>query len=172
MQESHNSIANTLELCLSCTKPSNWSPKISFLNTIHFQSTNASLASCSSMVWLKLGQHAYIIISMVHVKHKTSSMFWFRWQFNLLGPSDTIWCWKSWSTLVQVMACCLTAPSHYLNSCWLIISKVLWHSSDDIIIRRFEDTNQSSYIEYYIFKITTRWVDGTPTTEVTPVTIW
>ena len=23
------------------------------------------------------------------------------------------------STLVQVMACCLTAPSHYLNQCWL-----------------------------------------------------
>ena len=25
----------------------------------------------------------------------------------------------SGSTLVQVMACCLTAPSHYLNQCWL-----------------------------------------------------
>ena len=24
----------------------------------------------------------------------------------------------------QVMACCLTAPSHYLNQCWLIISEV------------------------------------------------
>ena len=29
------------------------------------------------------------------------------------------------------MACCLTAPSHYLNQCWLIITKVLWHSFDD-----------------------------------------
>ena len=72
------------------------------------------------------------------------------------GPSDTIWHWRSWSTLVQVMACCLTAPSHYLNQCWLIISKVLWHSSEDIIIRRFEDTNQQSKIENYIFKITLR----------------
>ena len=35
----------------------------------------------------------------------------------------------------------LTAPSHYLNQCWLIISKVPWHLSDDVIIRRFEDTN-------------------------------
>ena len=26
------------------------------------------------------------------------------------------------------MACCLTAPSHYLNQCWLNISKVWWHS--------------------------------------------
>ena len=61
---------------------------------------------------------------------------------NSLRPSDAIWRWRSWSTLVQVMACCLTAPSHYLNQCRLIISKLLWHSSEDIIIRRFEDTNQ------------------------------
>ena len=26
------------------------------------------------------------------------------------------------------MACCLMAPSHYLNQCWLLISDVLWHS--------------------------------------------
>ena len=26
------------------------------------------------------------------------------------------------------MACCLTAPSHYLNQCWLIISRVSWYS--------------------------------------------
>ena len=35
---------------------------------------------------------------------------------------------RSGSTLAQVMACCLTAPSHYLNQCWLIISEVQWHS--------------------------------------------
>ena len=29
------------------------------------------------------------------------------------------------STLAQVMACCLTAPSHYLNQCWFITSKVI-----------------------------------------------
>ena len=56
-------------------------------------------------------------------------------RFNSLGPSDAIWRWRSWSTLVRVMACCLTTPSHYLNQCCLIISKVLWHSSEDIIIR-------------------------------------
>ena len=29
------------------------------------------------------------------------------------------------------MTCCLTAPSHYLNQCWIIInSEMLWHSSD------------------------------------------
>ena len=34
------------------------------------------------------------------------------------------------ATLAQVMACCLMAPSHYLNQCWLIISDVFWHLSE------------------------------------------
>ena len=36
----------------------------------------------------------------------------------------------------------LTAPSHYLNQCWLIIGEVPWHSSQGIILRWCEDTNQ------------------------------
>ena len=35
--------------------------------------------------------------------------------FNSLWPSDTIWRQRVWSTLTQVMDCCLTAPSHYMN---------------------------------------------------------
>ena len=34
---------------------------------------------------------------------------------NSLWPSDTIWRQRSGSTLAQVMACWLTATSHYLN---------------------------------------------------------
>ena len=49
--------------------------------------------------------------------------------FNSMRPSDAIWRHRSGSTLAQVMACCLTAPSHYLNQCWLI-SKVQWHSPE------------------------------------------
>ena len=48
---------------------------------------------------------------------------------NLLRPSDAIWRHRSGSTLAQVMACCLTAPSHHLNQCWLI-SKIQLYSSD------------------------------------------
>ena len=51
--------------------------------------------------------------------------------FNSLWPSDAIWRHISGSTLAQVMACCLTAPSHYLNQCWLIISEVRWQSPGD-----------------------------------------
>ena len=38
---------------------------------------------------------------------------------NTLWPSDAIWWHRSGSTLAQVMAWCLKAPSHYLNQCWL-----------------------------------------------------
>ena len=39
---------------------------------------------------------------------------------NSVRPSDAIW-WHGSSTLAHVMACYPTAPSHYLNQCWLII---------------------------------------------------
>ena len=48
------------------------------------------------------------------------------------------------STLVQVMARCLTAPSHYLNRCWLIVSKVLWHLSEGVMLRISADTISKS----------------------------
>ena len=43
------------------------------------------------------------------------------WSLNWLWPGDFIYWHRSGSTLVQVMAGCLTAPSHYLNQCWLPI---------------------------------------------------
>ena len=44
---------------------------------------------------------------------------------NSLAPSDTVLRHWSWSALVQVMACCLTAPSHCLNQCWFFISAAI-----------------------------------------------
>ena len=55
--------------------------------------------------------------------------------FNSLGPNDAIWWDRSGSTLAQVIDWCRTAPSHYMNQCWLIISKVLWHSSEGNFVR-------------------------------------
>ena len=54
---------------------------------------------------------------------------------NSLWPSDTKWGNRSGSTLDQVMAWCLTAPSHYLNQCWLLIEVVLWNSSESNFTR-------------------------------------
>ena len=51
---------------------------------------------------------------------------------NLLWPSDAIRRQGTESTLAQVMACCLMAPSHYLNQCWLIVRRagLLWSQQD------------------------------------------
>ena len=45
---------------------------------------------------------------------------WFNSQelSKLFWPCDAIHCHGFWSSLVQVMACCLTAPSHYLSQYW------------------------------------------------------
>ena len=45
-------------------------------------------------------------------------------------PSDAKWQHRSGSTLAQVMAHFLMAPSHYLNHCSPIISEILWPSTE------------------------------------------
>ena len=46
--------------------------------------------------------------------------------FGLVAPYGVIEVGQHWgrSTLVQVMACCLMVPGHYLNHCWLVNSKL------------------------------------------------
>ena len=63
---------------------------------------------------------------------------------NSLRPFDTIWWQGSGSTLVQVMACCLMAPSHCLNQCWLIIGMV---KSSDTPLRISQEIPQTSVTE-------------------------
>ena len=70
------------------------------------------------------------------------------YQVNSLRPSDAIWRQRSWTTLVQVMACCLMAPSHHLNQCWLIINKALWQSIEGY----FKRDNTSVKIAYRKFQ--------------------
>ena len=59
---------------------------------------------------------------------------------------------RSGSPLAQVMACCLTAPSHYLNQCWLIISKVEWYSSKGKFTRDTLAINYWNYLEIKYLK--------------------
>ena len=60
---------------------------------------------------------------------------WLAWHMrqetiiNSLWRSDAVWRQRSGSTLAQVMACCLTSPSHYLNQCWLTASTDQWRLS-------------------------------------------
>ena len=48
---------------------------------------------------------------------------------NLIGP---LFICRSYMYFCNI---CLTAPSHYLNECWLIIKAVQWHSSDSNFTR-------------------------------------
>ena len=57
-----------------------------------------------------------------------------------LWPSDTIWRHRSGSTLVQVMARCRQAPSHYLNQCCLLINELLWHSPESNVSASAQST--------------------------------
>ena len=66
-----------------------------------------------------------LILSTLHKVYQLPGYY-----LNSLGSGDAIWPQRSGSTLAQAMACCLRAPNHYLNQCWLIISKVEWHSSE------------------------------------------
>ena len=51
------------------------------------------------------------------------------------------------------MACCLMAPSHYLNQCWLVIGEVLWHSPEGNVTRNAQDNYPWYKFENYWFKI-------------------
>ena len=53
------------------------------------------------------------------------------WPVNSLLFTDTIWGHRS---LDRVMACCLTAPGHYQNQCWLISCGIhLKATSQDVV---------------------------------------
>ena len=58
------------------------------------------------------------------IKINVSCIYLTHCNLNSLWPIDATWRQRSGSTLDQVMACCLTAPSHYPHQCWPIISKV------------------------------------------------
>ena len=67
---------------------------------------------------------------------------------NSLCPDDVIWRQRYRSTLAQVMACCLKAPSHYLNQC-LLINKLLWPLSEG----NFTSDNQTIHHKKVTWKL-------------------
>ena len=52
------------------------------------------------------------------------------------------------------MACCLTAPSHYQNQCWLTIKGDLWHSLESNFTRSPGEINPQHVFRNYTFEIT------------------
>ena len=119
--------ANGLELLQSCTKPSmcdlletndltaNWTWKMCvclFLSVSAYWNKPKLINKNIQGILLDLRES---IMSFSKPNQQQHVLVYPSW------PCDTIWQQRSWSTLVQVMAYCLKAPSHYLNQCWLII---------------------------------------------------
>ena len=79
---------------------------------------------------------------------------------NSLWPRDAIWRQRSGSTLAQLMACCLMAPSHYLNQCWLIIHEGQWHSYQGNFTRDASTIIHQNLFENYMSKISFKFPRG------------
>ena len=75
-------------------------------------------------------------------------------QLNSLGPSDTIWQHRSGSTLAQVMACWMMAPSHYLKPWGLLIREVMWHSSESMFTASAKAIIQYNIFSYWLQHLT------------------
>ena len=109
-------------------------------------------------------KHIASCVTFYQNRQKYMKTFWWRrWKHPTKSPSfsrhstpgETTWRWESRSTLVQVMACRLTAPDHYLNQSWLTSSDILWHSFHCKVYLDTQDMNQSSRcVEIHAFKIT------------------
>ena len=64
-------------------------------------------------------------LSQWYVLNKQAFPLILEWYSHICWPRcDTIWCQRSGSTLLEVMANCLAAPTHYLSKCWCIIKKI------------------------------------------------
>ena len=77
-----------------------------------------------------------------------------------MWTSDAIWRHRAGSTLAQVMDCCLIAPRHYLNQCWLLIREVLWQSPESNFTVSAEAAILCDEFENYTFKITATSLRG------------
>ena len=72
--------------------------------------------------WKGTMKSTVLLTQLLNVRHCSKS-------FHSLWPSDIIWQQIFQLTLAEVIASCLTAPSHYLNKCSFIKS-VLCHSPE------------------------------------------
>ena len=93
-----------------------------------YDMNNDELPKCqkeeSSVVFFKRAWIKYAKIQSV-ARNMKELAGWYcdiiTWQriFDMQMTATVYPCQKSWLTLVKVMACCLTTPTHYQNHCWL-----------------------------------------------------
>ena len=80
--------------------------------------------------------------------------------FSVVAYSDAMWRERSGSRLAQVMVCCLTASSHFLNSFWLIASEVLLQSPESNFTRITSAIHWKYLLEKWLFKNLIRLAQG------------
>ena len=100
------------------------------------------------------------VFAMLARDHAIAMIRWHVLYVSTTWPSDTISWHTSESTLTQMIVCCLTAPSHYLNKRLLITSEHLWHSREDNLTANDQDTFPVYGLENDQFKITARPARG------------
>ena len=115
-------VSNRLALCAYSVEPMAISSKWTVI-------TDRSLRRASSAWFLLVNNHTLLISGrLTNSISRTDAISLISRLFLTFRPSDTIWRQRSRSTLAQIMAYCLTAPSHYMKECWFNISKVHWYS--------------------------------------------
>ena len=70
-----------------------------------------------------------------------------------LQYSDAIWWHISESTLAQIVACCLTETSHFLNQCWLGVNMTITNTLQLNLNRNCNITIEENVVENIVFKI-------------------
>ena len=72
------------------------------------------------------------------------------------------------------LACCLTAPTHYLNQFWLIISATQWQSTAGHFTIDATVINHQNYIESLLPTITLKSPSGhwVSQTRLVPIRVW
>ena len=117
MEERRNSIANALEFCLSCTNSSKctlglWAVGcVEFSTKCHHWATITKVNSLASGKFKLNFRHVIfkqiVVIDGWGISYEIAALRWM--------PLDLT---DDKSILVQVMAWCHQATSHYLNQCW------------------------------------------------------
>ena len=98
---------------------------VSVSYTRHCIPRNIHYSNFVVFIWMALQKllQSYCRLLLNHGWFADGRYWVYALSFNSLWPRDAIWRHRPMSTLAHVMACCLTAPSHYMKHCWLIISQ-------------------------------------------------
>ena len=77
---------------------------------------------CIEFYWLLIHVHIDYYRFFYLLKIFLATLFHWPQYFISWRPADAMWHSGTLSSMVQAIACCLTAPNHYMNQCWFVIS--------------------------------------------------